>query len=1141
VKVSVVINTDGRARQLAVCLESLRYLRYPDFEVIVVAGPTRDGTHELCEAWAGAIKYGRCPERNLSQSRNIGIAMAAGDIVAYIDDDAVPEPEWLDDIVAAFQDPGVGVAGGFLHDHTGKTYQWEFGTTDRYGNADQSWKRAAPEFNFPLSFNVPHVIGANSVFRRAALEKIGGFDEEFEYYLDETDVTTRIVDEGWMVAQLDNAFVHHKFAASHIRNQAKILTSWYSVIKNKAYFGLVTGARHTSVDKVIAEMQSTITGFRHTAHWAVENGLLTWPDVERFEEESQRGLRDGVARGLAAKRRLPPPGFIRPGQSAFKRFEAILPARDQRCYVFLSQGYPPEGTGGIARFTHQLARSVAQLGHQVHVLTAGSGHDRVDFEDGVWVHRIVVKQQEPPEREELQGTPANIWNYSRTMLGEALQIASRRKVDAVEAPIWDAEGVAFIGNPAFPLVTSLHTTLRFHLESNPKLKADERFMREFAQPMLRIERLLLESSDAIHGNSNAIVQEIEESYGFEIDRGLLRVVPHGLEDWTGAAAPQRSIARDTVEIAFIGRLELRKGIDVVLDVAPTLLREHPHVRLSFFGNDAGAGPDGRRWLERFESLPDFPALRERIAFHGEVSDERLRQAYAESDIVLAPSRFESFGLVHLEAAMFGKPVIGCRVGGMVEVVDDEVTGLLAQPGDAPSLLEALRRLVQDPGLRDRLGRAARDKYLRSFTPERMAGEVADMFARVATRERRLAAASVPPVAHEAEPLDPWSARANRVRPPREGLRIAIVGSVLKNHDAIANDIVRKSRALAQVPGWEVTVFAGYNERPDVQARIVRRASELLIEPNFLDADIVIYHFGIYYPLFDALLLGNGHAKQAVVFHNITPLEFVPPAARRVMEMSFEQLQHLHRADAIWADSRENFETLLTHGIDGDKASIQPLAVDRPQRLSMRKARGEFIEVLFIGRIVPSKGVHDLVEALALTDTGSVRFRVRVIGNLEEADPAFRKMLEDSIARLSLSGRIEFAGAVSNDERDALLAESHVLAMPSYHEGFCVPVIEAMRAGMLPVVYSAANLRYIADGLCVSAPPGDIARFAAALSQAVVDVDAVLRDPSSAKLHVDRGEMSIDDFERDVSTHLDQFEPEATAKSLRELVRKLAGN
>ena len=141
--VSVIVCTDGRAGPLKTCLDSLRYLRYPNFEVVVVAGPTRDGTHELCEGYGDAIKFGTCPERNLSMSRNIGVRLADGEILAFLDDDAIPEPEWLDDLVPAFDDPEVAVAGGFLLDHTGKEYQCTYATVDRYGSADQTWSPSA--------------------------------------------------------------------------------------------------------------------------------------------------------------------------------------------------------------------------------------------------------------------------------------------------------------------------------------------------------------------------------------------------------------------------------------------------------------------------------------------------------------------------------------------------------------------------------------------------------------------------------------------------------------------------------------------------------------------------------------------------------------------------------------------------------------------------------------------------------------------------------------------------------------------------------------------------------------------------------------------------------------------------------------
>ena len=334
--VSIIINTDGRAKPLATCLESLRYLRYPNFEVVVVAGPTRDGTRELCAAWGDAIKFGECPVRNLSQSRNISIGLASGEIVAFLDDDSVPEPEWLDDVIPAFEDPGVAVAGGFLHDHTGKAYQWQFGTADRFGNADMSWNRPAPEYNFPLSFNFPHVM-ANSAFRRTALLEVGGFDEEYEYFLDETDVICRFVDAGWKVAQLDKGFIHHKFMPSHIRNESRVLTSWYSLLKNKTYFSLRNGHYHSSLQETLVRMQGYVEELRGHVRWAVGEKLLSAADVGRFEEEVERGLRDGLAHGLAEARRLPPPGDLRGDKSPFVLFPPTLPAAQQRCFASLSR------------------------------------------------------------------------------------------------------------------------------------------------------------------------------------------------------------------------------------------------------------------------------------------------------------------------------------------------------------------------------------------------------------------------------------------------------------------------------------------------------------------------------------------------------------------------------------------------------------------------------------------------------------------------------------------------------------------------------------------------------------------------------------------------------------------------------------
>lgn len=728
--VTVIVNTDNRRESLAVCLDSLRFLEYPEFEVVVVLGPTPDGSKELCDTLSDRIKIGSCPERNLSQSRNIALAMAAGEIVVFLDDDSVPEPELLRDLVPSFDDPCVAAAGGFLYDHTGKDFQWRFGTVDRFGEADTTWERAAEEFNFPYTARFPHVM-ANSAFRRSALVGLGGFDEEYEYFLDESDLICRLVDDGWKIVQLDHGFVHHKYMPSDIRNHSRVLTSWYSVVKNKIYFSMQNSHGHASLNEILAAVQKLIAEYRGHVRWAIEEEMLD-PDAElRFEAEVDRALRSGLARGLQGTRRLARPETLGAPTLPFRRFTPLSLQNESYCFVLLTRTYPPGSMGGVGRYIHALARSMASLGHQVHVLTSGQHHDRVDFEDGVWVHRLVVQQHRPTPTvgfDRVQ-TPDHIWDYSQTMFLEATEIASKRQIDAVYAPIWDTEGIAFLLTPDFPLVTSLQTSLNSYMGSNPNLLLDATFVHDFVEPMLRVERFILQQSSGIHAISNAIVDTIESDYAVHLAEATTAVVPLGLYDWSGQddIAPAALIP-GFVRVCFVGRLELRKGVDVMMAIVPDLIRRHPTVWIDFVGDDTIASPGGRSWREQFLESGPVAALERRFAFHGEVDEPRLRGFYRAADIVVAPSRFESFGLVAVEAMMYAKPVVACRTGGVPEVVEDGVTGLLAEPGDAQSLLAAIEILLGDPAQRLLMGAAARRRYEQNFTPDRMAAGVTALLA-----------------------------------------------------------------------------------------------------------------------------------------------------------------------------------------------------------------------------------------------------------------------------------------------------------------------------------------------------------------------------------------------------------------------------
>ncbi|MEO0054868.1 MAG: hypothetical protein RLZZ50_815 [Verrucomicrobiota bacterium] len=201
------------------------------------------------------------------------------------------------------------------------------------------------------------------------------------------------------------------------------------------------------------------------------------------------------------------------------------------------------------------------------------------------------------------------------------------------------------------------------------------------------------------------------------------VVPHGIalppadELTPPAAGPARFL--------FVGRFEHRKGIDVLLDAIPAVLEAQPEVRFTLAGLDPG-----NRWRDLFYQR--HPRWRNRVDFPGRVDAGALRAAYRDCDVFVAPSRYESFGLIYVEAMAWAKPVVGCRAGGVPDVVCDGATGILVPPGDSPALAAALIRLASDPSLRARLGAAARADTAARFSRETLARASLGLYASVAS-------------------------------------------------------------------------------------------------------------------------------------------------------------------------------------------------------------------------------------------------------------------------------------------------------------------------------------------------------------------------------------------------------------------------
>jgi glycosyltransferase involved in cell wall biosynthesis len=278
---SIVIVTVNRADSLDRTLQSLRQLRYDNFEAIVVDGPSVDRTQEVIRKHADFIRPFVNTVRNISAARNTGIAHAKGDIVVFIDDDAIPEPDWLDLIMAPYADPDVVSVGGFIRDPTGYGFQCKYTLVDRYGDA-RVYENAS---DFTLSDEcLFSLTGTNFSTRRQHLLSIGGFDEEYVAFLDETDVNIRMVDRGWTAVVVPQAEIHHKFEPGYTRQKSPTPRTMYPQLRSKAYFCVV----HNRGRKPLGDILGYLAGYvEREREWKRDLHRNGWADMATVERSGK--------------------------------------------------------------------------------------------------------------------------------------------------------------------------------------------------------------------------------------------------------------------------------------------------------------------------------------------------------------------------------------------------------------------------------------------------------------------------------------------------------------------------------------------------------------------------------------------------------------------------------------------------------------------------------------------------------------------------------------------------------------------------------------------------------------------------------------------------------------------------------------
>ena len=258
----------------------------------------------------------------------------------------------------------------------------------------------------------------------------------------------------------------------------------------------------------------------------------------------------------------------------------------------------------------------------------------------------------------------------------------------------------FVVRPAGKLIVWFHSEV---------IRPQWRY-RMFYRPFLRF---VLTRADRIVVGSPTLAAAAEELQDFQ---QKCAVIPFGI-DAGGRDAPASVEQRaETLRqqygspmVLFVGRFVPYKGLDVLLEALRGLRATAVLV---------GDGPLRRALEARAQAL----GVSERVVFAGEVDESELRALYRACDIFVLPSvsRQEAFGLVQLEAMACSKPVVSTALPtGVPWVNQDEQTGIVVAPGDAPALRAALARLLANPELRAEMGIRGRQRVLVEFTTRRM--------------------------------------------------------------------------------------------------------------------------------------------------------------------------------------------------------------------------------------------------------------------------------------------------------------------------------------------------------------------------------------------------------------------------------------
>ena len=406
--------------------------------------------------------------------------------------------------------------------------------------------------------------------------------------------------------------------------------------------------------------------------------------------------------------------------------------------LMVSWEYPPVVIGGLGRHVHHLSTALAAAGHEVVVLarrppdTDPSTHPSTDeVAEGV---RVIAAAQDPHEFTFSNDMMAWTLAMGHSMVRAGLSLKKRGsnrpwRPDVVHAHDW------LVAHPAIALAQFYDVPMVSTVHATEAGRHSGWVSGAISRQVHAVESWLVRESDSLITCSASMADEITELFGPGLAE--ISVICNGIDAarWPFAERRPRS---GPAELLYLGRLEYEKGVHELIAALPRIRRTHPGATLTIAGEGTQLG-----WL--VEQARKHRVLKA-IRFVGHLGHAELLAVLHRADAAVLPSHYEPFGIVALEAAAAGTPLVTSNIGGLGEAVINGQTGVSCPPRDVAGLAAAVRTVLDDPDAAQRRARAARQRLTSDFDWKTVAAKTAQVYL-AAKRAERQPHARLPIVEH----------------------------------------------------------------------------------------------------------------------------------------------------------------------------------------------------------------------------------------------------------------------------------------------------------------------------------------------------------------------------------------------------------